>query len=130
MLLFVQFEQFFVHYSKKDERAPFIQALTQWYEISSSLPVKILVGIRAEFYYELIQLQQALDYTIPRYDIFRLEKFDPEEATAVLQVLADSEQISFDPRFITNVIQTDLTGVDGRVSPVDVQILAEIVLPY
>jgi tetratricopeptide (TPR) repeat protein len=127
VLLFDQFEQFFLHHPKKDERAPFIQALTQWYEMSSSLPVKILVSIRAEFHYELIPLQQALGYTIRTYHTFPLEKFNPEEATAVLQVLADSESISFDSRFVSDVIQTDLTGIDGKVSPVDVQILAEIV---
>ncbi|MEA5466362.1 nSTAND1 domain-containing NTPase [Leptothoe sp. PORK10 BA2] len=127
VLLFDQFEQFFVHHPRKDDRAPFIQALTQWYNSPTPLPVKILVSIRADLQYELNQLQQALGYRISPYEIFQLEKFEPEEATAVLRVLADSEQLGFDSRFVKDVIQTDLTGVDGKVSPVDVQILAEIV---
>lgn len=127
VLLFDQFEQFFVHHPRKEDRAPFIQALTQWYKSPTLLPVKILVSIRAEFHYELNHVQQALGYLISRYDTFQLEKFDPEEATSVLQVLADSEELGFDPRFVEDVLRTDLTGVDGKVSPVDVQILAEIV---
>jgi hypothetical protein len=127
VLLFDQFEQFFVHQPKKSDREPFIQALTQWYTSPTPLPVKIVVSIRADLQYELNPLQQALGYILTRYEIFQLEKFDPEEATEVLRVLADSEQLDFDKRFVEELTQSELTSSEGKVSPVDLQIVAEIV---
>ena len=39
LLLFDQFEQFFVHYKYRQEREPFIRALADWYEKDKRLSV-------------------------------------------------------------------------------------------
>ena len=39
LLLFDQFEQFFVHYKYRQEREPFIRALADWYEKDKCLSV-------------------------------------------------------------------------------------------
>ncbi len=127
VLIFDQFEQFFTHQPRRDDRQPFFQALTTWYGAPEPLAVKILVSIRADLQYELNQLQQALGYTLSRYEIFQLEPFEPQEAMAVLRVLAETEQLGFDRNFVEDLTQRELKTVSGKVSPVDVQIVAEMV---
>ena len=127
VLMLDQFEQFFVHQPRKPDREPFIHALTAWYHDPNPPAVKILVSIRADLQYELNQLQQALEYTLSRYEIFQLERFDPQEATEILRVLAETEQLEFDRHFVEDLTQKELTTLEGKVSPVDLQILAEVV---
>jgi hypothetical protein len=124
ILLFDQFEQFFVHTKHKADRAPFINLLNAWYH-QSDLPVKILVCIRGDLCDRLIELHQALGYALGPREVFRLEKFSPEEATEVLGVIAETEELPFDKRFITELTQQELASrEDGLILPVDLQVLA------
>jgi len=59
VMLFDQFEQFFVHFKTQEQRKPFIDELVRWYQ--AALPVKILISIRADFFDKLIELQKAID---------------------------------------------------------------------
>lgn len=114
VLLFDQFEQFFVHQPRMSDRQPFIDALTEWYCHPDPPPVKILVSIRADLMHELHAVQQALGYTLSRYQIFKLEKFDPAEATEILRVFAEIEELSFERRFVEELTQTELTTFARR----------------
>jgi hypothetical protein len=78
ILLFDQFEQFFVHHKHKSDRQPFIQALTDWYR-AGSLSVRIVVCIRGDMCDRLVELHQALGYSLGPQEVFRLEKFTPIE---------------------------------------------------
>ncbi|PZU96056.1 MAG: hypothetical protein DCF32_22105 [Leptolyngbya sp.] len=60
VLLCDQFEQFFVHYKRKEDREPFIQALTAWYNTPALNQVKLLVSVRADLLHELYALHTAL----------------------------------------------------------------------
>jgi serine/threonine protein kinase len=125
VLLLDQFEQFFVHHKRKIERKAFVQDLADWYQKGSSLPVKILVCIRGDFNYRLIELQKALGYFLGPHDSFRLEKFEPGEAAEVFRIIAQTEDITFDEDFVKEVVTQELASrEDGLISPVDVQILA------
>jgi serine/threonine protein kinase len=128
VLLFDQFEQFFVHHKRKSERKTFVQDLADWYQKGSSLPIRILVCIRGDFNYRLIELQKALGYFLGPHDSFRLEKFEPGEAAEVFRIIAQTEDITFDEDFVREVIIQELASrEDGLVSPVDIQILAWMV---
>jgi tetratricopeptide (TPR) repeat protein len=123
VLLFDQFEQFFVQYKQKSERVAFIQALKRWYD--SEVSVRIFIGIRGDLADRLTEIQKVLGYSLGPEEIFRLEKFSPSEATAVLKVMAEGEGLLFDERFVTELVQDQLAGrEDKQISPVDVQILA------
>ena len=125
VLLFDQFEQFFVHYTREPDRAPFIQALADWYRHPDPPPAKILVSIRSDLMHQLDDLHKALGYALGPQDVFRLKKFTPAEAAKVLGVIAETEQLAFDERFVTEIAQQELANrEDGRISPVDLQILA------
>jgi hypothetical protein len=123
LLLFDQFEQFFVHYKRKEDRQPFIQALQEWYY--SGLPVKIVVCVRGDMCDRLVELQYALGYSLGPQEVFRLEKFTPTAAAKILRVIAATEQLEFDDRFVAELAEQELANrEDGPISPVDLQILA------
>lgn len=125
VLLLDQFEQFFVHNPRKEDRAPFVQALTTWYQDSGLNGVKILVSIRADLLHELYELHEALQYTLGPQDLFKLDRFTPAEAAKILAVIADTERLDFDPRFVTELAERELAHREsGTISPVDLQILA------
>ena len=120
-----QFEQFFVYYGREEQRQPFVQALTAWYTDPQPLPVSLVVAVRSDLLYQLDELHKALGYALGPQQVFRLEKFTPKESAEVLKAIADLEHLSFDARFITEIAEAELADRDdGRISPVDVQILA------
>jgi len=125
VLLLDQFEQFFVHYKRKNERQAFIQLMTDWYRGRFTNSVKILVCLRGDFSDRLIELQKTMGYSLGPQESFRLEKFEPEQAAIVFRVIAETEGIAFDKDFIQEIAKMELANrEDGLVSPVDVQILA------
>ncbi len=125
VLLFDQFEQFFVHQQRKEERKPFVKALTAWYQDGSLNRIKVLVSIRADLLHELYELQEALQYTLGPQDLFKLERFTAKEASKILAVVAETEDMDFDSRFVTEVVEQELAHREsGTVSPVNLQILA------
>jgi hypothetical protein len=127
VLVFDQFEQFFITRQNSAERQQFITALAQWYKRGRQIPVTILISIRADLYHELFALQQAMGCTLGPYDVFKLELFEPEEAAEILQVMATTEGWAFDRNFILRLATDELTTSASKISPVDLQILAETV---
>jgi tetratricopeptide (TPR) repeat protein len=124
VLILDQFEQFFVQF-QETERAAFIDALKAWYE--SDVTVKVLIGIRGDLSDRLVEIQKALGYSLRPTQVYRLEKFAPEQATSVLRVIAETEGLAFNQQFVLEVARDELAGPDGKVSPVDVQILAQMI---
>ena len=125
LLLLDQFEQFFVHNKRREQRQPFIQALKTWYRSDHPPPVKVVVSIRSDLMYQLDELHQTLGYSLAPQDVFRLEKFTPTEACRVLEVIAQTEGLDFNRSFISELAQEELADrEDGLISPVDLQILS------
>ncbi len=124
VLILDQFEQFFVQFQEA-ERGAFVEALKAWY--ASEVSVKILIGIRGDLSDRLLEIQQALGYSLRPNQSVRLEKFSPEQATNVLDVIAQTEGLAFNRSFVLEVARDELAGKDGKVLPVDVQILAQMI---
>jgi tetratricopeptide (TPR) repeat protein len=74
-----------------------------------------------------VEIQKALGYSLRPTQVYRLEKFAPEQATNVLKVIAETEGLAFNQQFVLEVARDELAGPDGKVSPVDVQILAQMI---
>ncbi|MGR3274057.1 nSTAND1 domain-containing NTPase [Acaryochloris marina NIES-2412] len=124
VLFLDQFEQWYVHAKQPEERQPFLQGLMAWYQQPTS-DVKILVSIRSDLYFHIVEIQKALDFNLGPQDVFQLAKFTPAEATQVLAVIAQTEKLSFEQSFVMELAEQELADrEDGRISPVDVQILA------
>ena len=124
VLMLDQFEQFFVQF-REEARGAFIGELKAWYE--SDVNAKILIGIRGDLSDRLVEIQKALGYAVRPSQVHRLEKFAPEQATAVLRVMAETEKWSFNEAFVLEMVRDELAGVDGKVAPVEVQVLAQMV---
>ena len=124
VLILDQFEQFFVQFQEA-ERGAFIGELKAWYE--SNVAVKILIGIRGDLSDRLVEIQKALGYSLSPTQVHRMEKFAPEQATEVLRVIAETEKWSFNEAFVLEMSRDQLAGLDGKVAPVEVQVLAQMV---
>ena len=125
VLLLDQFEQFFVHHKRVEQRQPLVQGMAKWYRHNPPLPIKILVSIRSDLVYQLEEFHQELGYALGPQEVFQLKKFTPDEAAAVLTVIAKSEELTFDRKFIIDLTNQELAASeDGLISPVDLQILA------
>jgi hypothetical protein len=124
VLILDQFEQFFVQFQEA-QRSPLIAALKQWYE--SDVAVKIVIGIRGDLSDRLVEIQKALGYALRPSQMHRLEKFAPAQAAEVLRVIAETEQWSFNPAFVQEMARDELAGKEGKVAPVEVQVLAQMV---
>jgi tetratricopeptide (TPR) repeat protein len=128
VLLFDQFEQFFVHFRRESDRAPFVQALTRWFTEMESLQVKLLICIRGDFHDRLFELHIAMKYSLGPTQSFRLKRFEPDQATEILCFLAKKEGFEYDPKFISEMARQELAdSEDGLISPVDVQVLARMI---
>ncbi|HKE04369.1 MAG TPA: tetratricopeptide repeat protein [Blastocatellia bacterium] len=127
-LLFDQFEQFFVHRKRKKDREPFVQALAQWFAEMQSLPIKILICVRGDFLDRLNELQKAMRYSLSPTQSFRLERFEPDQATEVLCFLAEKDGLEYDRKFVSEMTRQELADTeDGLISPVDIQVLARMI---
>src|SRR5262249_19488245 len=127
VLLFDQFEQFFIHRKRKIDRAMFVQALTQWFADMGSLPVKLLICVRGDFLDRLTELHKAMKYSLGPAQDFRLERFEPDQATEVICFLAEKEGLEYDRKFISEMARQELADTeDSLISPVDVQVLARM----
>ena len=90
--------------------------------------MKIVISIREDLTGRLVELQKALGYSLAPQDVHRLEKFSPNEASKILKVIAESENLQFDEHFIEELAERELASrEDGLISPVDLQILAWMV---
>lgn len=126
ILLLDQFEQFFIHQPRQDDRQPFVEVLKSWHQ--SPIPdLKIIISIRADWHHELTSLQQTFSNGIRQYPIFKLDGLEPEEAATALRVLSTTEKLGIDLNFAKEVTKQELVGADGKVLPVDLQLFAEFV---
>ena len=125
VLILDQFEQFFVHFPRREAREPFVQAVAEWYRDPQPVAVGLLIGIREDWLGRLLELQQALGWVWGPQDMFSLQKFEPVEAARVLQTIAETEELRCDRRFLGSLTEDELARrEDGLISPADVQVLA------
>jgi hypothetical protein len=76
------------------------------------------------------ELERAIKY-IPNFqEKFQLEKFTPQQATDIFQVIADQHELQIDKDYMTKICRNELINKEGTISPVDIQVLARIVNGY
>ncbi|MEM7182480.1 MAG: hypothetical protein AAF518_16315 [Spirochaetota bacterium] len=126
ILIFDQFEQFFVHRKLKEKRKPFIDIIADWYRNYTRYPMKILISMRNDLMGYLYEFQMEMEYPlVAGENYFFLEKFTPTQSFEILKVIAELESLPMDEEFVENIARKDLPGKeDGLVSPLDIQIFA------
>jgi tetratricopeptide (TPR) repeat protein len=141
ILIFDQFEQFFVYTDDAERRSAFIEALADWYRDDAlKMKVKILVAIREDWFARMDEIQGVLGYTLrvgsqSGGNSFYLRNFSAEEATGILEVIAQEDlgieaedTVRFDRTYMQEVLERELADpTDHLISPIDLQILAETI---
>jgi tetratricopeptide (TPR) repeat protein len=140
ILIFDQFEQFFV-YAEDEARSTFVQDLAIWYNHEDlKKKVKVLVSIRGDWFDRMDEIQDVLNYTLRTggqmgRNTFYLSNFSAEEATEILKVMAQEDlgieaedTVRFDRSYIQELLERELTSpTDRLISPIDLQIIAEAI---
>jgi hypothetical protein len=81
VVIFDQFEEFFVFLPELDSRRPFINTLGDCCG-DKSLPVHFLIGIRGDYFTDLADFKHRLPHIF--HNEYRLEPMNREEATAAI----------------------------------------------
>jgi tetratricopeptide (TPR) repeat protein len=128
VLILDQFEQFFSHSPRKSNRELFVGEVARWYAARTTIPVKVVVSLRGDLYYQMGEFYRAMQFSPGLQQTFQLEKFDPEEAAHIFAVIAKSEQIPYDASFLERFTKDELVDRrDGLISPVDIQVLTWVI---
>lgn len=129
VLIFDQFEQFFVHRKTREKRKPFLDIIEDWYKNYGRYPMKIFICIRNDLMGYLFEFQETIEYPlIATQNYFYIEKFTPNQAFQIIKVIAEKENLTFDDEFVRELTETELADrQDGLVSPADIQIFALMV---
>ena len=75
ILLFDQFEQFFVHRKRDQERQPFFQSMADLYRREAGIPISVLVCIRGDYAGRLFDLQRTMGCSLGPLQSLELKKF-------------------------------------------------------
>src|SRR5262249_50565634 len=74
------------------------------------------------------EMQKAMRYSLSPTQSFRLERFEPDQATEVFCYLAEKESLEYDRKFISEMTRHEMAdSEDGLISPVDIQLLARMI---
>src|SRR5262249_11676492 len=86
--------------------------------------VRVLISIRAEDAWQMIQLQESLDYQLSNQNYFKLPKFTVDQAVNVLCILCEKAAMESELDFVHDVVDRELRDQeDGLVSPINLGII-------
>jgi WD40 repeat protein/predicted Ser/Thr protein kinase len=123
VVLFDQFEEFFINFPARRDRAAFVSLVADCYR-SAALPAKLLFSIRSDFLY---LITSAFDNRIPEPLMgdkrYHLRSFDEEVAREVIGKSAEGAGMPLEPALCRQMAH-DL-AVDDTVLPSELQIVGE-----
>ncbi len=120
IILFDQFEEFFLTNRTPRSRASFIKWLGEAVA-DEDLPVAFLVGIRADFGLRLHDLAEHIPEPTSTHSTYKLENFDAERAKQIFVAAAKADAIPFEPALIEAVV-SDLE-TEEFIRPAELQIV-------
>ncbi|WP_099239952.1 nSTAND1 domain-containing NTPase [Synechococcus sp. BDU 130192] len=125
VLIFDQFEQFFLQYPNPEERQDFLRFLAQ----SLQLPtVKVILSCRNEALAPLLDWEAGADLGEANHNLFdhrlrhRLGNLRPDAAIALLERVATWAKLPLDKALIQQLIQ-DLQDGHGEIRPLELQVI-------
>jgi WD40 repeat protein len=123
VVIFDQFEEFFVNFRTRPERAPFVALVKACHE-DARLPLKFLFSLRSDFLY-LINTEFAGQVPEPLLSskIFHLHNFDEAKAVGIIERCARRADLPLEAG-LTRQVARDLSS-GGTVLPSELQIVGE-----
>jgi hypothetical protein len=123
VLLFDQFEEFFTHNPKLEDRKCFVEEMSAWFNGESSRSIRVVFALREDFVGRLQEFQMAMRYRLGPMANVRLEKFNPDLAANVIKALSAEFGMTVTADSAAKVAQDLAASADGRVLPADIQII-------
>ncbi len=118
ILIFDQFEEFFLTNRTKQSRSSFINWLGSLVE--GELPIAILISIRADFFAHLQNFAPQIPEPTSTRSTYQLQNFDPEQAKQIFYAAAKADGIPFEAALIQAVINE--LGKEGFIRPAELQV--------
>jgi hypothetical protein len=126
VLIFDQFEEFFLVCTKLEQRLPFYQFLRDCLSLSS---VKVILSMRTDFLHYLLEgdrltnLEEIINYEILSKEvIYYLGNFSSERAKSLIQSLTETAGLNLEPALIDEAVK-DLALEMQEVRPIELQLL-------
>ncbi|MBE9127148.1 MULTISPECIES: hypothetical protein [unclassified Coleofasciculus] len=124
VLIFDQFEEFFLGYTTLSQRRLFYAFLRDCLNLSF---VKVIISIREDYLHYLLELEHfdldCIDNNILDRKIrYPLGNFSLPDARAVIQSLTERAYFYLEPMLIDELVQ-DLAGERGEVRPIELQVV-------
>ena len=125
VLIFDQFEEFFIGFDKPAFRQPFFDFLSQCFKIPF---VKVILVIREDYIHFLLEYERLPDANYISKDIlnrvnrYELGNFTPEDTTSIIQGLTERSQFYLEPALVDELVR-DLAKDLGEVRPIELQIV-------
>jgi len=104
VILFDQFEEFFLTNRTPKSRAGFIKLLGETIA-DENVPVVFLIGIRADFFAQLQNFAPQIPEPTSARSTYQLQNFDTEQAKQIFSAAAKADGIPFEPALIQAVIK-------------------------
>jgi len=122
VLIFDQFEEFFVTNERSEEREPFYR----FFQECLQLPyVKLILSLREDYLHEILECERLLGINsdlLNRSIRYYLGNFSKTDAAHLIQCLTERSHFHLEPELIAE-LTNDLAGEFGEVRPVELQIV-------
>lgn len=123
VVVFDQFEEFFVNFSTRKKREPFLSFLESCWA-AADLDVKFLFSIRSDFLYLVIsEFDHRLSGPFGMAKRFHLRSFDADQAEEIIKRSAERANLPFEKELCRQVAR-DL-AVSDAVLPSELQVVGE-----
>ncbi|HWW61119.1 MAG TPA: hypothetical protein VN181_07120, partial [Thermoanaerobaculia bacterium] len=121
VIVWDQFEEFFIAHRTVRDRRPFLEEIGRAY-LDADLSVRFVVSLRKEFVDDLRDLAEWIPQPLDDRFSHRVRNWDAPEAAAVLEAAAAHDDVPFADA-LRDAIVSDLVQA-GEVRPVELQLVA------
>ena len=125
VLIFDQFEDFFVTQQSPDDRQQFFE----FFRDCLAIPfVKVLLSLREDYLHLLLQASRQIDFAAINNNIldkdilYYVGNFLPEDASTIICSLTERCQLHLEPALVEALVQ-DLSNQIGEVRPIELQVV-------
>ncbi|MBT9316247.1 tetratricopeptide repeat protein [Leptothoe spongobia] len=125
VLIFDQFEEFFVNQPDSSKRKAFFTFLSHCLKIPF---VEVVLSLREDYLHHLLEWERYKDLecintnVLNKHHRYELENFSIKSAQAVIQGLTNRFQLALEPKLIDCLVK-DLAGDSKQVRPIELQVV-------